>query len=91
MTVEADAISVSSRTSTNEEPRSSPSPKIIDLPEQECDKGRFPARKVENGETCARTGLPFIANKKPDVVEEDREQTGEKKLKEKKQVRGKTS
>ena len=84
--MEADVASISSTASPNEEARASPSPEIIDLPEHECHVGKFPARKVVDGETSARTNLPFISTRKPPAIVEDNstKQNVEKRTKEKK-------
>lgn len=87
--MEGDAISVCSRASTNEcEAQSSPSPETIDFPEHTCAAGKFPARKVVDGETCARVGLPFVANYKAKVIVDENKLNNEKKLKEKKKEVG---
>lgn len=84
--LEGDFTSVSSRTSTNEESPPSPSPESVDEPERETDRktGKFPARNVPDGQTCARTGLPYMAYKKPEVASVNTKETGERLLRDKK-------
>ena len=82
--VEGDVISVSSRTSTMEEPCPCPSPEALDEPERKCKHGQFPARNVSDGRTCARTGLPFTFYKKPEMVAVNSKDIGDRILKDKK-------
>jgi hypothetical protein len=86
--LEGDVTSLSSRTSTNEEACLSPSPESLDDPERKFKMGKFPARHVPDGRTSARTGLPFMAYKKPEAVAVNSKESGERILKDKKlQVR----
>ena len=82
--LEGDVISVSSRTSTIEEPCPCPSPEPLDEPERKCTLGQFPARNVSDGRTSARTDLPFTFNKKPETVAGHSKDSGERMLKDKK-------
>ncbi|XP_028393686.1 arginine-glutamic acid dipeptide repeats protein-like [Dendronephthya gigantea] len=74
-----DVTSISSRTSTNEETCLSPSPESIDDAERVIDSGKFAARNVPDGKSCARTGLPFTCKKLEKTAV-----TGDRSLKEKK-------
>ncbi|CAB4031000.1 arginine-glutamic acid dipeptide repeats -like [Paramuricea clavata] len=82
--LEGDVTSLSSRTSTNEEACLSPSPESLDDPEREFKMGKFPARHVPDGRTSARTGLPFMAYKKPEAAAVNSKESGERILKDKK-------
>lgn len=82
--LEGDVISVSSRTSTIEEPCPCPSPEPLNEPERKRKYGQFPARNVSDGRTSARTCLPFTLCKKPEMVAVNSKDIGERILKEKK-------